>query len=240
MGEGMEDRGLRELGCLWDVQLEDTCRSPVCSSSVSAQSPGRPLGGDTVVGGPGLLSTNGSSRVGTSPHRTLEALRVSVAWGAGRGHRSEGTSTFPPCRWEMCLEGAGALGRSSTEGGASAPALFRGQPAASLSLLLVGRVLTHRPGRRWVSEPLPQLAQPLPALPPRRDGLACAVLSALAKNYIALDDFVEITKKYAQGILPTDLFLQDDEDDELAGKSPDDLPLRLKVSARRPPGASQV
>uniref|UniRef100_F7HL14 Wolframin n=1 Tax=Callithrix jacchus TaxID=9483 RepID=F7HL14_CALJA len=51
-----------------------------------------------------------------------------------------------------------------------------------------------------------------------------------AKNYIALDDFVEITKKYAKGVIPSSLFLQDDEDDdELAGKSPEDLPLRLKV-----------
>lgn len=55
---------------------------------------------------------------------------------------------------------------------------------------------------------------------------------ASAKNYIALDDFVEITKKYAKGILPTDLFLRgdDEDDDELAGKGPEDLPLRLKVS----------
>uniref|UniRef100_A0A7N5KJW3 Wolframin n=1 Tax=Ailuropoda melanoleuca TaxID=9646 RepID=A0A7N5KJW3_AILME len=50
-----------------------------------------------------------------------------------------------------------------------------------------------------------------------------------AKSYIALDDFVEITKKYAKGIIPANLFLQDDDDDELAGKSPEDLPLRLKV-----------
>ncbi|PNJ13219.1 WFS1 isoform 5, partial [Pongo abelii] len=60
---------------------------------------------------------------------------------------------------------------------------------------------------------------------------AHAVFShASAKNYIALDDFVEITKKYAKGVIPSSLFLQDDEDDdELAGKSPEDLPLRLKV-----------
>ncbi|VCW84230.1 unnamed protein product, partial [Gulo gulo] len=50
-----------------------------------------------------------------------------------------------------------------------------------------------------------------------------------AKSYIALDDFVEITKKYAKGIIPANLFLQDDDDDELAGRSPEDLPLRLKV-----------
>lgn len=55
-----------------------------------------------------------------------------------------------------------------------------------------------------------------------------ALSCAAAKSYIALDDFVEITKKYAKGVLPTSLSLQDD--DELAGRSPDDLPLRLKVS----------
>ncbi|XP_044536706.1 wolframin [Gracilinanus agilis] len=55
------------------------------------------------------------------------------------------------------------------------------------------------------------------------------LVSSESKNYIALDDFVEITKKYAKGIIPSSLLLQDDDDDELAGKSPDDLPLRLKV-----------
>nr|XP_044623792.1 LOW QUALITY PROTEIN: wolframin [Equus asinus] len=55
------------------------------------------------------------------------------------------------------------------------------------------------------------------------------LVSSESKNSIALDDFVEITKKYAKGIIPTTLFLQDDDDDELAGKSPEDLPLRLKV-----------
>lgn len=58
----------------------------------------------------------------------------------------------------------------------------------------------------------------------------CVLSCASAKSHIALDDFVEVTKKYAKGIIPTDLFLQDDDDDELAGKSPEDLPLRLKVS----------
>lgn len=82
------------------------------------------------------------------------------------------------------------------------------------------------------------MARPL-SLPCRRMGAwlalwrtPCPVSRASAKNYIALDDFVEITKKYAKGIIPTNLFLQDDDDDELAGKSPDDLPLRLKVSER--------
>ncbi|XP_052497762.1 wolframin isoform X1 [Budorcas taxicolor] len=55
------------------------------------------------------------------------------------------------------------------------------------------------------------------------------LVSSESKSYIALDDFVEITKKYAKGIIPADLFLQDDDDDEVAGKSPEDLPLRLKV-----------
>ncbi|KAM5271928.1 wolframin [Ctenodactylus gundi] len=56
------------------------------------------------------------------------------------------------------------------------------------------------------------------------------LVSSESKNYIALDDFVEITKKYAKGIIPTNLFLQDDDDDELAGKSPEDLPLRQRVA----------
>ncbi|XP_029804711.1 wolframin isoform X2 [Suricata suricatta] len=55
------------------------------------------------------------------------------------------------------------------------------------------------------------------------------LVSSESKSHIALDDFVEITKKYAKGIIPANLFLQDDDDDGLAGKSPEDLPLRLKV-----------
>lgn len=89
-------------------------------------------------------------------------------------------------------------------------------------------------------EPLP----PEPAWPPSplgpshlrclawlRGVTLCPSLFGPAKSYIALDDFVEITKKYAKGVIPANLFLQDDDDDELAGKSPEDLPLRLKVSA---------
>lgn len=64
---------------------------------------------------------------------------------------------------------------------------------------------------------------------------------ASAKNYIALDDFVELTKKYAKGIIPNNLFLQDEDEDEdeLSGKSPEDLPLRQKVRAApaRHPGS---
>ncbi|KAF6133762.1 wolframin ER transmembrane glycoprotein [Phyllostomus discolor] len=57
------------------------------------------------------------------------------------------------------------------------------------------------------------------------------LVSSESKSYIALDDFVEITKKYAKGIIPANLCLQDEDEDEdeLAGKSPEDLPLRLKV-----------
>lgn len=81
-----------------------------------------------------------------------------------------------------------------------------------------------------------------PVTAPRVVTALRAILPSSAKNYIALDDFVEITKKYAQGILPTDLFLQDedDEDDELAGRSPDDLPLRLKVSTGPRPRALRL
>lgn len=42
-----------------------------------------------------------------SPHRTLEALGVSVASG-WEGIVLRARPTFRPCRWEMCLEGAGS------------------------------------------------------------------------------------------------------------------------------------
>ncbi|OPJ70900.1 wolframin isoform A [Patagioenas fasciata monilis] len=55
------------------------------------------------------------------------------------------------------------------------------------------------------------------------------LVSSESKKFIALDDFVEITKKYAKGIIPSNLIVQEEEDDELAGKTPEELPLRLKV-----------
>ncbi|PKK31057.1 Wolfram syndrome 1 (wolframin) [Columba livia] len=55
------------------------------------------------------------------------------------------------------------------------------------------------------------------------------LVSSESKKFIALDDFVEITKKYAKGIIPSNLIVQEEDDDELAGKTPEELPLRLKV-----------
>uniref|UniRef100_A0A8V0Y4K7 Wolframin n=1 Tax=Gallus gallus TaxID=9031 RepID=A0A8V0Y4K7_CHICK len=55
------------------------------------------------------------------------------------------------------------------------------------------------------------------------------LVSCESKKFIALDDFVEITKKYAKGIIPSNLIMQEEEDDELAGKTPEELPMRLKV-----------
>ncbi|XP_072857073.2 wolframin [Pogona vitticeps] len=72
---------------------------------------------------------------------------------------------------------------------------------------------------------------PLPKSVQKQRRILERLVSSESKNYIALDDFVEITKKYAKGIIPPNLLVQDDdeEDDELAGKSPEELPLRLKV-----------
>ncbi|XP_063779667.1 wolframin isoform X2 [Pseudophryne corroboree] len=55
------------------------------------------------------------------------------------------------------------------------------------------------------------------------------LVSSEAKSFIAVDDFVEIAKKYAKGIVPSNLFLLDDEDDEFAGKGPEELPLQQKI-----------
>lgn len=55
------------------------------------------------------------------------------------------------------------------------------------------------------------------------------LVSSEAKSHMAMDDFVELTKKYAKGIIPPNLCLHEEEAEELAGRSPEDLPLRLKV-----------
>uniref|UniRef100_A0A8C8S4T5 Wolframin n=1 Tax=Pelusios castaneus TaxID=367368 RepID=A0A8C8S4T5_9SAUR len=70
---------------------------------------------------------------------------------------------------------------------------------------------------------------PIPKAVQKQRRMLERLVSSESKNYIALDDFVEITKKYAKGIIPTNLFVQEDEDDDLVGKSPEELPLRLKV-----------
>ncbi|KAF6372731.1 wolframin ER transmembrane glycoprotein [Rhinolophus ferrumequinum] len=94
------------------------------------------------------------------------------------------------------------------------------QMAVSELLENVGQVNEHDGGAQ--PGPVPKSLQ-------KQRRVLERLVSSESKNYIALDDFVEITKKYAKGIIPTNLFLEDDDDDELAGKSPEDLPLRLKV-----------
>lgn len=57
-----------------------------------------------------------------------------------------------------------------------------------------------------------------------------------ANSHVGLDDFVEMTKKYAQGITSSPVMDaaggDDDDDDDVDGvvvKSPDELPLHQKV-----------
>ncbi|XP_064199650.1 wolframin-like isoform X2 [Anguilla rostrata] len=57
------------------------------------------------------------------------------------------------------------------------------------------------------------------------------LVTSESSKFVGLDDFVEITKKYAQGIAPSSELDQgdDDDDDSMAGKHPDDLPLHQKI-----------
>ncbi|KAK9399232.1 wolframin [Crotalus adamanteus] len=71
---------------------------------------------------------------------------------------------------------------------------------------------------------------PLPKTVQKQRRMLERLVSSEAKNYMALDDFVEITKKFAKGFIPPSMVPQeDDDDDELTGKSPEDLPLRQKI-----------
>lgn len=57
-------------------------------------------------------------------------------------------------------------------------------------------------------------------------------VSAASSN-VGLDDFVEMTKKYAQGVAPPPVMAaagdDDDDDDDVVVKNPDELPLQQKV-----------
>nr|XP_060634025.1 wolframin [Anolis sagrei ordinatus]XP_060634026.1 wolframin [Anolis sagrei ordinatus] len=70
---------------------------------------------------------------------------------------------------------------------------------------------------------------PIPKCVQKQRRMLERLVSSESKKFIALDDFVEITKKYAKGIIPSNFFVQDDDDDELAGKTPEELPLRHRV-----------
>lgn len=58
-----------------------------------------------------------------------------------------------------------------------------------------------------------------------------------ASSHLSLDDFVEMTKKYAQGVAPSPVMAaaggDDDDDDEIVVRNPDELPLQQKVGICR-------
>ncbi|XP_014880737.1 wolframin [Poecilia latipinna] len=59
------------------------------------------------------------------------------------------------------------------------------------------------------------------------------MVSREASSHVGLDDFVEMTKKYAQGIAPSPIMASaaddDDDDDDVVVKNPDELPLHQKL-----------
>ncbi|XP_068181515.1 wolframin isoform X2 [Antennarius striatus] len=59
------------------------------------------------------------------------------------------------------------------------------------------------------------------------------MVTSEASSHVGLDDFVEMTKKYAQGITPSPVMAaaggDDDDDDDVVVKSPDELPLHQKM-----------
>lgn len=64
--------------------------------------------------------------------------------------------------------------------------------------------------------------------------MLCLLCVCAAGSHVGLDDFVEMTKKYAQGIAPPPVMAtagddDDEDDDEVVVKNPDELPLQQKV-----------
>ncbi|XP_070693308.1 wolframin isoform X1 [Pempheris klunzingeri] len=57
------------------------------------------------------------------------------------------------------------------------------------------------------------------------------MVTSEATSHVGLDDFVEMTKKYAQGIAPSPVMAAagDDDDDDVVVKNPDELPLHQKL-----------
>ncbi|XP_033949007.1 wolframin isoform X1 [Pseudochaenichthys georgianus] len=61
------------------------------------------------------------------------------------------------------------------------------------------------------------------------------MVTSEARCQVGLDDFVEMTKKYAQGVAPPPVMAtvggddDDDDDDDVVVKNPDELPLHLKL-----------
>lgn len=60
-------------------------------------------------------------------------------------------------------------------------------------------------------------------------------MSPVASSHVGLDDFVEMTKRYAQGIAPSPIMAgaggDGDDDDDVVVKNPDELPLHQKVGS---------
>lgn len=59
-----------------------------------------------------------------------------------------------------------------------------------------------------------------------------------ASSHLSLDDFVEMTKKYAQGVAPSPVMAaaggdDDDDEDDVVVRNPDELPLQQKVGICR-------
>lgn len=64
----------------------------------------------------------------------------------------------------------------------------------------------------------------------------CLLCVFVASSHVGLDDFVEMTKKYAQGVAPSPVMAaaggdDDDDDDDVVVKNPDELPLHQKVGS---------
>uniref|UniRef100_A0A3Q2VC26 Wolfram syndrome 1b (wolframin) n=1 Tax=Haplochromis burtoni TaxID=8153 RepID=A0A3Q2VC26_HAPBU len=213
-------------------------------SQLNAASTGNPMTGSSAAGGPATISQ-------TPPTPDDEELNncTAVTWlvQAAKQGRKDAVRLLQQClasRKGITLENFEEVKKLCTE-----TRFERGVRKAAL--LMYWKLNPERKKSVPVSEMLenvehvntepdtPVSPGPLNRSAKKQRRVLETMVTSEASSHVGLDDFVEMTKKYAQGIAPSPVMAaaggdDDDDDDEIVVKNPDELPLHQKVLLKFP------